>query len=231
MQTERTLENEVEELLSGLLLEIIQLHGACTPRKIAESSLSGQAFYSRELFPLLRESVVSETLATFTLVAPSSSRRPNALWRIVFRKVSLFPFFFFISPRMKFSSVIINSTFWFSCFVAGVPGKRNEIYYNCCPEPYIDITFVVIIRRRTLYYFFNLIVPCVLIASMAVLGFTLPPDSGEKLSLGKLDWIKVCTLEDHASPLFSSRFWGPWSSWMNFHFHFRQSYIVGFNRD
>lgn len=71
--------------------------------------------------------------------------------------------------------------------VTGVPGKRNEIYYNCCPEPYIDITFVVIIRRRTLYYFFNLIVPCVLIASMAVLGFTLPPDSGEKLSLGELD--------------------------------------------
>jgi len=46
--------------------------------------------------------------------------------------------------------------------------------------------FVIKIRRRTLYYFFNLIVPCVLIASMAVLGFTLPPDSGEKLSLGKL---------------------------------------------
>lgn len=69
---------------------------------------------------------------------------------------------------------------------AGVPGKRNEIYYNCCPEPYIDITFAIIIRRRTLYYFFNLIIPCVLIASMALLGFTLPPDSGEKLSLGKL---------------------------------------------
>lgn len=66
----------------------------------------------------------------------------------------------------------------------GVPGKRNEIRYNCCPEPYIDITFVIIIRRRTLYYFFNLIVPCVLIASMALLGFALPPDSGEKLSLG-----------------------------------------------
>ncbi|CRK93806.1 CLUMA_CG007333, isoform A [Clunio marinus] len=66
----------------------------------------------------------------------------------------------------------------------GVPGKRNEIYYNCCPEPYVDVTFAILIRRRTLYYFFNLIVPCVLIASMALLGFTLPPDSGEKLSLG-----------------------------------------------
>uniref|UniRef100_A0A1A9ZEH8 Neurotransmitter-gated ion-channel ligand-binding domain-containing protein n=1 Tax=Glossina pallidipes TaxID=7398 RepID=A0A1A9ZEH8_GLOPL len=69
----------------------------------------------------------------------------------------------------------------------GVPGKRNEIYYNCCPEPYIDITFAILIRRKTLYYFFNLIVPCVLIASMALLGFTLPPDSGEKLSLASYD--------------------------------------------
>lgn len=68
----------------------------------------------------------------------------------------------------------------------GVPGKRTWQYYPCCPEPYVDITFSIEIRRRTLYYFFNLIVPCVLIASMAVLGFTLPPESGEKLSLGRL---------------------------------------------
>ena len=56
--------------------------------------------------------------------------------------------------------------------------------YECCPAPYLDITFTIKIRRRTLYYFCNLIIPCILIASMAVLGFTLPPDSGEKLSLG-----------------------------------------------
>jgi len=65
-----------------------------------------------------------------------------------------------------------------------VPAIRNEVVYECCPAPYLDVTFTIKIRRRTLYYFFNLIVPCVLIASMAVLGFTLPPDSGEKLSLG-----------------------------------------------
>ena len=51
------------------------------------------------------------------------------------------------------------------------------------------------IRRRTLYYFFNLIVPCVLIASMAVLGFTLPPDSGEKLSLGKSPHFNYSAIE------------------------------------
>lgn len=79
----------------------------------------------------------------------------------------------------------LNTTLVLVAGVSGVPGKRNELRYNCCPEPYIDITFVIIIRRRTLYYFFNLIVPCVLIASMALLGFALPPDSGEKLSLGE----------------------------------------------
>ena len=68
--------------------------------------------------------------------------------------------------------------------IEGVPGKKNSVTYDCCPEPYVDITFTVHIRRRTLYYFFNLIVPCVLISSMALLGFTLPPDSGEKLTLG-----------------------------------------------
>ena len=71
-----------------------------------------------------------------------------------------------------------------------VPAVRNEVRYECCPAPYLDITFTIKIRRRTLYYFFNLIVPCILIASMAVLGFTLPPDSGEKLSLGERT---VCT--------------------------------------
>nr|QRN45447.1 nicotinic ACH-alpha6 receptor [Carausius morosus] len=69
-------------------------------------------------------------------------------------------------------------------YLLGMPGKKNTIMYQCCPEPYVDVTFTIQIRRRTLYYFFNLIVPCVLISSMALLGFTLPPDSGEKLTLG-----------------------------------------------
>lgn len=73
-----------------------------------------------------------------------------------------------------------------------MPGKKNTIMYQCCPEPYVDVTFTIQIRRRTLYYFFNLIVPCVLISSMALLGFTLPPDSGEKLTLGNVTRSMPC---------------------------------------
>ncbi|XP_010897383.3 cholinergic receptor, nicotinic, alpha 11 isoform X1 [Esox lucius] len=68
--------------------------------------------------------------------------------------------------------------------LVGVPGTRNEAFYDCCKEPYPDVTFVITIRRRTLYYALNLLIPCVLLSSMTLLIFVLPADSGEKISLG-----------------------------------------------
>ncbi|XP_071252630.1 neuronal acetylcholine receptor subunit alpha-7-like isoform X3 [Salvelinus alpinus] len=66
----------------------------------------------------------------------------------------------------------------------GVPGDRHEIFYECCTEPYSDVTFVVTLRRRTLFYALNLLVPCVLISSLTLLLFILPARSGEKIGLG-----------------------------------------------
>uniref|UniRef100_A0A668TJZ5 Uncharacterized protein n=1 Tax=Oreochromis aureus TaxID=47969 RepID=A0A668TJZ5_OREAU len=65
-----------------------------------------------------------------------------------------------------------------------VPGGRNEVFYECCVEPYPDVTFVVTLRRRTLFYALNLLIPCVLLSSMTLLVFLLPANSGEKISLG-----------------------------------------------
>jgi len=64
-----------------------------------------------------------------------------------------------------------------------VPAMRREKYYNCCPEPYPDITFNITLRRKTLFYTVNLIIPCVGISCLSVLVFYLPSDSGEKVSL------------------------------------------------
>ncbi|XP_011142412.1 acetylcholine receptor subunit beta-like 2 isoform X2 [Harpegnathos saltator] len=64
-----------------------------------------------------------------------------------------------------------------------VPAARNEEYYPCCEEPYSDITFNITMRRKTLFYTVNLIIPCVGITFMTVLVFYLPSDSGEKVSL------------------------------------------------
>ncbi|XP_012279872.1 acetylcholine receptor subunit beta-like 2 isoform X4 [Orussus abietinus] len=64
-----------------------------------------------------------------------------------------------------------------------VPAARNEEYYPGCDEPYSDITFNITMRRKTLFYTINLIIPCVGITFLTVLVFYLPSDSGEKVSL------------------------------------------------
>ncbi|XP_063360101.1 acetylcholine receptor subunit alpha-like isoform X2 [Cydia amplana] len=60
---------------------------------------------------------------------------------------------------------------------------RNEKFYTCCDEPYLDITFNITMRRKTLFYTVNLIIPCMGISFLTVLVFYLPSDSGEKVSL------------------------------------------------
>ncbi|KYN04699.1 Neuronal acetylcholine receptor subunit alpha-3 [Cyphomyrmex costatus] len=41
--------------------------------------------------------------------------------------------------------------------------RRNVEYYSCCEEPYPDITYEIRLRRRPMFYVFNLILPCILI--------------------------------------------------------------------
>ncbi|CAG2178576.1 unnamed protein product, partial [Oppiella nova] len=64
-----------------------------------------------------------------------------------------------------------------------IPANYNEEYYDCCPEPYPDVTFNITLRRKTLFYTVNLIIPCVGISFLTVLVFYLPSDSGEKVTL------------------------------------------------
>ncbi|XP_036336385.1 acetylcholine receptor subunit alpha-like 2, partial [Rhagoletis pomonella] len=67
--------------------------------------------------------------------------------------------------------------------ILGVPAERHEKYYPCCAEPYPDIFFNITLRRKTLFYTVNLIIPCVGISYLSVLVFYLPADSGEKIAL------------------------------------------------
>uniref|UniRef100_A0AAN0N5Z2 Nicotinic acetylcholine receptor n=1 Tax=Polyphagotarsonemus latus TaxID=1204166 RepID=A0AAN0N5Z2_9ACAR len=64
-----------------------------------------------------------------------------------------------------------------------VPARRHTKYYLCCESPYLDLTFNISMRRKTLFYTVNLIIPCMGISFLTVLVFYLPSDSGEKISL------------------------------------------------
>ncbi|KAK2181623.1 hypothetical protein NP493_389g03107 [Ridgeia piscesae] len=61
--------------------------------------------------------------------------------------------------------------------------KKNIVKYPCCDELYPDITFNLTLRRKTLFYTINLLIPCISINALTILGFYLPSDAGEKISL------------------------------------------------
>ena len=39
-----------------------------------------------------------------------------------------------------------------SLFCCTLPTFRNKKFYTCCDEPYLDITFNITMRRKTLFY-------------------------------------------------------------------------------
>ena len=43
---------------------------------------------------------------------------------------------------------------------------KHEVVYSCCPNKFPDLTYYVLLRRRPMFYVFNLILPCVLINSI-----------------------------------------------------------------
>ena len=51
-------------------------------------------------------------------------------------------------------------------------------------EIYTELLYTVRIRRRSFYYTFNVIVPCVMLSSLTLLTFCLPSSSREKIGLG-----------------------------------------------
>ena len=72
--------------------------------------------------------------------------------------------------------------------------RKNIIKYPCCIEKYPDITFNLTLRRKTLFYTINLLIPCISINALTILGFYLPSDAGEKVCVTlvlrrRRDWL------------------------------------------
>lgn len=67
--------------------------------------------------------------------------------------------------------------------ISSMPVERHVIYYNCCPEPFVDITFYVIMKRKPRFYIINILIPYFMITAVSVFGFVLPCESGEKVGL------------------------------------------------
>ncbi len=69
-------------------------------------------------------------------------------------------------------------------FLVNLNATKNIMKYSCCEEPYPQVIYYLQMRRRPLYYVFNMVFPCLLITLVAFLGFCLPPGSSEKVGIG-----------------------------------------------
>ncbi|VEL08840.1 unnamed protein product [Protopolystoma xenopodis] len=61
----------------------------------------------------------------------------------------------------------------------------KETYYPCCPEPYPDISFYILIERQSKFYSYILILPCFLLSWLTLVLFWLPPETPAKMVLGR----------------------------------------------
>lgn len=83
------------------------------------------------------------------------------------------------NPQGDLSSAVTNVEWTY----VSLKAERHVLYYGCCPEPYPDVTYYLKLKRKPQFYLINLIVPSMLITVMAALGYYLPVESGEKVSL------------------------------------------------
>jgi nicotinic acetylcholine receptor len=64
-------------------------------------------------------------------------------------------------------------------------GSKSITFYPCCVEFYPDITYNITISRKSSYYSHIYIGPAVVMTLLIPFIFLLPPESREKVTLGK----------------------------------------------
>ncbi|KAF2894306.1 hypothetical protein ILUMI_11868 [Ignelater luminosus] len=60
---------------------------------------------------------------------------------------------------------------------------RSVTHYTCCDAPYVDVTFKLTLVRRSPAYRAIIVAPAFVVIMLALMGFWLPPQAGEKVLL------------------------------------------------
>lgn len=83
----------------------------------------------------------------------------------------------------------------------GIKTEENILHYQCCKNPFSDVTVTIRIRRQAKNHTLTLILPCALLSSLVVLGFILPPESGERIGLSITVLLSVTVFQQLTSQI------------------------------
>ena len=88
-------------------------------------------------------------------------------------------------PPYEWSSVLSSGTWTLSLCCCNIKVSedinRSFLFDNWSMQ---NVNLCYRIRRKTLYYMYNIVFPCMMMSTLTVLVFCMPPDSGEKIALG-----------------------------------------------
>ncbi|CAH1802892.1 unnamed protein product [Owenia fusiformis] len=79
------------------------------------------------------------------------------------------------------------------------PAKKNVMYYKCCPDPYVDLTYTMVLKHKPLFYIYNLIIPCGLLLIVSIMGFLMPIASGARAPLSIMVLLSMTVLQLNVS--------------------------------
>ncbi|KAK3605540.1 hypothetical protein CHS0354_013167 [Potamilus streckersoni] len=89
--------------------------------------------------------------------------------------------------------------------IENINATRSEIYYPCCPEPFLDVTYTFIFRKIDDGKGMPITIAVLLL--LVPFQFILPPESNQRITLGGfLMTIHVAFYSKDAK-------WGEWSLW------------------
>ncbi|KAK3726421.1 hypothetical protein QZH41_004313 [Actinostola sp. cb2023] len=90
-----------------------------------------------------------------------------------------------IQNTKKLASIAKTSVTSGEWDVLNVEIQRKVLFYQCCPNvPYPEISFIIHMKRKPLFYVINLIIPNILISLLAFFSFSIPVECGERMSFG-----------------------------------------------
>ncbi|KAK9507922.1 hypothetical protein O3M35_007682 [Rhynocoris fuscipes] len=70
--------------------------------------------------------------------------------------------------------------------------ERSQKYYSCCEEPYIDVTFNITIKRKSVAYYSVVITPAFALVMLTLGVFWLPPHAAEKFLISGITALLIC---------------------------------------
>ena len=91
------------------------------------------------------------------------------------------------SERLPLTSTYANVGVWELLNVEVT--RESNAYGESIAYP--ELSYLIHLRRKPLYFLLHIFIPCVLLSLLNLMVFLMPPESGEKISLGVTNLLSL----------------------------------------